>query len=275
MARIEKHAPGSFCWAELGTTDPDAAKKFYTELFGWTSVDHLMGEGSYYTIFQLHGDDAAGLYGLNRRQVEAGVAPHWIPHVAVSSADEITARARDLGAHILAGPMDVFEAGRMAVVQDPQGAQLCIWQAKNHIGSRLGDLNNRHCWTELATPDAPAAKDFYTRLFGWTAHVQDWAGEPYTTWMNQGTPVGGMIEMSQARRGVPPHWMVYFSVPSCDERAAWVASVGGSIKVQPADIPNVGRFCVAGDPQGASFSMIQPTFQEAQQARTAQARRAP
>ena len=64
MPSIDKHAPGTFCWVELGTTDHDAAKKFYGSLFGWTFVDQAMGPGEFYTIFQLGGRDCAALYSM-------------------------------------------------------------------------------------------------------------------------------------------------------------------------------------------------------------------
>jgi tRNA U38,U39,U40 pseudouridine synthase TruA len=64
MPTITQHAPGAFCWPELGTTDQNAAKAFYSGLFGWTFRDTPMGPGVVYTIFQLDGRDAAALYTL-------------------------------------------------------------------------------------------------------------------------------------------------------------------------------------------------------------------
>jgi uncharacterized protein len=76
MATIEHHAPGAFCWSELGTTDPQAAKAFYGRLFHWAPKDIPMGDGSYYSILQAAGNDAAGLYGLRGEQRRQGVAPY-------------------------------------------------------------------------------------------------------------------------------------------------------------------------------------------------------
>src|ERR1017187_6588274 len=98
MAQIEKHAPGTFCWVELGTTDQDAAKHFYGSLFGWTFVDFPMGPGSVYTMFQLDGRTEAAGYKMNDR--EQGVPPHWNLYVWVEDAALSGARAVELGGKV-------------------------------------------------------------------------------------------------------------------------------------------------------------------------------
>lgn len=253
MATIEAHAPGSFCWAELAAADPPAAQRFYGEVLKWEGVAAPGG----YTMLRSDGDDAAGLHRLAEERRQQGVLPHWRVYVAVADADETAARAAQLGGRAVSAPFDVMDLGRIAVLQDPQGAQFGIWQAKAHPGSRAGGVNFRHCWSELATTSAAEAKPFYTRLFGWTVHEQDMGGFVYTTWVNQGAPAGGMLQMTAEWGDSPPGWMVYFSVPSCDDAAAKVAALGGRIHVRPRDIPGVGRFAVLADPQGAVFALIQ------------------
>lgn len=257
MSGIEKHAPGTFCWVELGTSDPVAAKSFYTSLFGWSGVDNPMDKGMFYTMLQLNGQDVGGLYGLMEEQKKQGVPPHWMPYVSVENADQVAARANELGGKVLHPPMDVFEHGRMAVLQDPQGAVFSLWQPMKHIGARSAEMNNRHCWTELNARDAASAKEFYTRLFGWTTHEQQMGPTAYTSWINEGKPAGGMLQMTAEWGDVPPHWMVYFSVADCDGSVAKAESLGGKACVQPTEVPGVGRMSVLNDPQGAYFSIIQ------------------
>jgi predicted enzyme related to lactoylglutathione lyase len=79
--------------------------------------------------------------------------------------------------------------------------------------------------------------------------------------------MGGLLPMQGAQwQGVPPHWSIYITVADCDERAARAGQLGGKVCVPPTDIPNVGRFSVIGDPQGAMFNIIQMTamYQSAQ-----------
>ena len=97
MAHIDSHPPGSFCWLELTTTDQNAAKSFYSSLFGWTSVDNPMGPGEVYTTFELEGRPASAAYTLNKQQAAQGVPPHWAIYVAVESADATASRVPALG----------------------------------------------------------------------------------------------------------------------------------------------------------------------------------
>ena len=255
MSGIESYAPGSFCWAELATTDLAAAKQFYGEMFGWTAVDMPMPEGVY-TLFQSAGNNAAAVY-----TPRPGVPVHWGVYFSVASADESAAQIEPCGGKLIAGPFDAHDAGRMAVGQDPQGAVFSLWQAKRHIGATHGGPLGQVVWPELATSDPAGAAAFYTRLFGWKTKPETVGAEaPYTEWLNEGASIGGLMPMhGEEWRGVPPHWMIYITVADCDERAARAGQLGAKVCVPPTDIPNVGRFSVIADPQGAVFSLIQMT----------------
>src|ERR1700704_1030751 len=117
MPTITQHAPGSFCWPELASSDQDAGKKFYSGLFGWTFKDNPISDGEMYTIFQLGGRDCAALYTMRPEMKKQGVPPHWGSYVAVANADEAAAKARQIGGTIIMEPFDVMENGRMAVIQ--------------------------------------------------------------------------------------------------------------------------------------------------------------
>jgi predicted enzyme related to lactoylglutathione lyase len=152
-------------------------------------------------------------------------------------------------------------AGRMAVAQDPQGAVFSLWQAKRHIGATHGGPLGQVVWPELATSDPAGAAGFYTRLFGWKTKPETGVAEaPYTEWLNGAASIGGLLPMQGDQwQGVPPHWTIYITVADCEERAARAGHLGGKVCVPPTDIPNVGRFSVIADPQGAAFSLIQMT----------------
>src|SRR5215469_6339218 len=121
MANVDKHAPGSFSWVELATTDQSAAKTFYTGLFGWAVTDNPMGPNEYYSIFKLKGRDVAAGYTLRKDQRDRGVPVHWSLYIATDNADQTATKATDAGGTILMPPMDVMDAGRMAVIHDPTG----------------------------------------------------------------------------------------------------------------------------------------------------------
>jgi predicted enzyme related to lactoylglutathione lyase len=253
---INRANAGNFCWFELATSDQTAAKKFYGGLFGWTAQDVPMGPDSFYTMFLLRGRNVGAAYTLMPDQAKQGVPPHWGTYVAVANVDETIAKAKTLGGAMLVGPMDVAEHGRMAVLRDPTGAVISLWQAKQHQGVGLWGEEGAFCWSELMTRDTTAATRFYTALFGWTTKVSDGAGFPYTHWQNAGTGIGGMMAIMEQWGPMPPHWINYAQVKNCDETAAKTTSLGGKVCMPPTDIPNTGRFAMLQDPQGAMLSVI-------------------
>jgi predicted enzyme related to lactoylglutathione lyase len=252
MAKIESYAPGSFCWAELATGDPDGARKFYTGMFGWTPVDMPI-PGGVYTIFQSGGNDAAAM-----APAQPGVPTHWGVYFSTADVDASAAKVQSLGGKILAGPFDVMDAGRMAAAQDPQGAAFSLWQAKQHIGITHGGPLNQVTWPELWTPDPAGATAFYKALFGWkTTPETGVEAAEYVEWINGAQHIGGLLPLRGERQGLPKCWIVYVTVADCDERTAKARELGGKIWMPPTDLSNVGRFSVIADPQGAAFSLIQ------------------
>ena len=252
MSKIDLYAPGAFCWAELATSDTAAAKKFYSEMFGWTALDNQMPQGVY-TLFQVDGLDAAGM-----AQGPPGVPVHWGVHFAVKSVDETAALAAAEGGKVLAGPFDAHEYGRMAVVQDPMGAVFSIWQAYKSIGATYGGPLNQVVWPELATPDPNAAVAFYSKLFGWGMKSETGLDEAiYGEWQFGGSSMGGLLpQRGDMWKGIPSYWMLYVTVADCDERAAKAVELGAKLRVPPRDIPTTGRFSMFVDPQGATICII-------------------
>lgn len=247
MTEMTRYEPGVFCWVELMTTDWPAARDFYTGLFGWTANETPMGEGQPpYVMLEKNGKSVGALYQGDPAQ---GIPPNWSNYVAVSSADETAAKAKSLGGTVMMEPFDVFDFGRMSVMQDPQGAVFAIWEAKKHIGATVRDEVNTLCWNELQTSDVAAARRFYEQLFGWKFKVSDEYSEIHTP-----QPIGGIMDLKQP--GVPPNWMPYFAVDDCEGIVDRAQKAGAKVYMPPTDIPNAGRFSVLADPQGAVFAVI-------------------
>jgi predicted enzyme related to lactoylglutathione lyase len=112
-------------------------------------------------------------------------------------------------------------------------------------------------WCELMTTDVEAAKGFYTKLFGWDTEVMTMPGMSYTVVKAGGKGIGGIMDMPpDAPRGTPPMWGSYVTVDDVDATAKTAEKLGAKLLVPPRDIPDVGRFCVIQDPQGAVISAI-------------------
>ncbi len=256
MQESPEYAPGTFCWVELGTTSGEAAKKFYTELFGWDFTDHPMGPSGVYTMLQLNGKDVGALYQMPPEMTSHGIPPHWMSYASVTSADESAEKAKSFGGTLMKDPFDVFDAGRMAVIQDPTGAVFSIWQAIKHKGAGVVNQPGSFCWNELATTDSQKAGDFYSSLFGWDRDVQNFGPMEYTMFTNGGRPAAGMFVITPEMGNVPPHWLVYFAVDDCDARTQKANDLGAKTLKPPDDIPGIGRFSILHDPQGAVFAII-------------------
>lgn len=232
--------------------DVSAAAKFYSAVFGWEAVESTMTDTPY-LLFQIEGRDVAAAYPVSGE--ERHEPPHWNSYVSVASADETASRAVSLGGTIVDAPFDVIDAGRMAVLQDPTGAAVCLWEAKGHVGAEVLNEEGALCWSELSTTDPEAAERFYTALFGWTAKHGPQLDE-YVEFLNQDDPIAGMIQIEPEWGQLASNWMPYFAVGNVDDALELVLDNGGSTIVPAFDIPNVGRMAIAHDPQGALFGLF-------------------
>lgn len=259
MGTRASYEPGTFSWVDLATTDPDGAKGFYGELFGWVANDAPVGDGRVYTMLSLGEDSVAALYEMMDGQRESGMPPSWLSYVTVADADDAAARAHELGGTVHMAPFEVMEAGRMAVVGDPTGAVFAVWEPREAIGAtRVNDIG---CltWNELATADPEAARAFYAGLFGWDFEAMDTGDAPgYWIVAHSGAASGrggGIREQGPQEAGVPPHWLPYFTVGSPDAAAETAEARGGGVLAQPMDLP-AGRIAVLRDPAGAVFGVF-------------------
>ncbi len=252
MGERTQYAPGTFSWTDLTTTDQDAAKAFYGNLFGWEADDRPVGDGIVYSMMQLGGKDVAAISPQPKMLRDAGAPPTWNSYVTVESADASADRAKELGATVMAPPFDVMDAGRMSVIQDPQGAFFAIWEPRESIGAGLVNAPGALSWNELASPDLDASRSFYSALFGWTIEPFEGSPEPYLSIKNGDANNGGIRPAAPA--GTPPHWLVYFATEDIDTGLAKVEELGGAKLAGPMDI-QIAKIGVVHDPQGAVFAL--------------------
>lgn len=253
MPRIERHAPGSFSWVELATSDQEAAKAFYSSLFGWQPADMPMGPGEYYTMFNVSGGVLGACCKLQPSMV--GVPPNWGLYITVENADETVTKAAAAGGRVMAPAFDVMSFGRMAVLQDPTGATFMIWEPKDHIGSTVGGELGTMVWADLNSKDPAAAAKFYSNVFGWEVSPgKDNSG--YLHIKNGDQFIGGMADLQNPN--APAHWLIYFLVADCDASTAKAKELGAKVFMGPMSMEGVGRWTVLADPQGAVSALFQP-----------------
>lgn len=250
MSERTAYEPGTPSWVDLSTPDPAAAKEFYGGLFGWEAADAgPVEETGGYAMFTLRGKQVAGIGPL----MDPNQPAVWSTYVSTDDADAAVGRAREAGGQVIVEPMDVMDAGRMAVVAHPAGGYVGLWQPGRHIGAELVNEPGSLTWNQLHTRDKDGAAAFYGAVFGWT--VGDFGGAG--VWNLGDHAIGGIMGMPPGTPDeVPAFWMTVFSVADADESVAKASDLGGTIVSPPEDLEGIGRFALLTDPQGVYFGII-------------------
>ena len=249
MQEVTKYPPGAFSWADLLTTDVEAAKRFYGALFGWTFQDWPMGEGMFYTFAHRYDKPVAGM------MADPTAPPTWQLYVTVEDADALARTVRAAGGAVPEAPVDVFDNGRMFHFQDPTGGVLAVWQPYNFAGTGLSAGPGVPVWFELWTGDVAAAVDFYGKVFGWRGGI-DQSGEYTYAGLHNGEAPVTVIMSSSAQFGEPlSGWVLYFGSADVPADAAKVQELGGVVTYGPTEMSGY-PFAICRDPQGAVFLLM-------------------
>jgi len=238
---------GRFVWHEQVSPEPQKAQGFYTELFGWGTEIFNAGEFDY-TMISAKGQTHGG-FG---KAMEGAPPPHWLSHVRVADVDETIAKAKQAGGKLAAGPFDMDDVGRMAIIGDPQGAYISAYQPLAEGPVPQGVF----VWDELGTNDAVGAQRFYEVIFGWTTTDMGPEYGGYRIFNSGDTGIAGFMTLQDT--SVPPMWLPYVAVENPDATVAKATELGAAALFEPMDVPKVGRIAVLRDPQGATFGIIRP-----------------
>ena len=247
MPEVTSHEVGVPSWVDIGTQDPQTSLAFYGELFGWEGQD--MGEeAGHYTIVSKNGKQVAAT-----SPAEDPPPPRWTTYVNVDDVDAVAKRAEAAGGTVVMGPMDVMDAGRMAIFADTTGAVIAAWQPGSHIGAQLVNEPGAFIWNELSTKDIAKSKAFYSAVFGW-----DWGGsDDYAEATVQGRVIGGVTpRRPDMPAEAPDMWLVYFGSADVDADFENAKRLGATSVAEPMEIPGTGRFAVLRDPQGGAFALF-------------------
>jgi len=272
MPDRDGYIPGVPCWVDTSQPDPQASLPFYQGLFGWEFED-AMPEGSdqEYFMGRIRGRDVAAVGSI---PPDGPPMALWNTYVAVADADAAASTAAEAGGTVIMPPFDVMDAGRMAVIADPEGAVFNVWQANRQVGAQVVNEHGSLNFNGLATRDPDAAAVFYGAVFGWRvldlAAGRMWALPGYGDHLEENSPglrdqmaqMGapeGFIDVVAALNPIaadddatPAHWNVTFGVDDADATAAAARDLGGEVITGPLDAPWT-RMAVIRDPQGATF----------------------
>jgi predicted enzyme related to lactoylglutathione lyase len=251
------HTIGTFCFAELVSPTPDAALRFYGDLFGWT-VEEVPGPSHPYWLFQIEGRVVAGLRPIPRGR------QRWIPYVAVTRLDGIVAQAERLGGRAGHEPSSISGVARMATIVDPHERIVGLWEADGRSGAERQELPGSVWWVEMLAHDVIGATHFYSRLFGWKASERSLGHltHSYVVYSVGSESVAGAITIQPNWGTVPERWQVIFAVTDLDRTIDQTHGLGGSDELAPIEIPNVGRSTGLRDDRGGLFFAMQPARSE-------------
>jgi len=245
---------GRFCWFDLMTSNPDEAPDFYGQIAGWTTMPWDGGDKPY-TMWMNGDTPLGGVMQLQDEAVNAGAPPHWLAYISTPDIKATTAKARELGATVMA-EMEIPSVGSIAIITDPQGTVFSAFQPSGDTPGHdepagVGEFS----WHELATDDWEAAWAFYSSLFGWqeTDRMDMGEGGMYQMYGRGAHPLGGMFNR-------PPEmpwssWLFYITVSDVNAAADKVKALGGKILNGPMEVPGGDVVAQCLDPQGAAFAI--------------------
>lgn len=257
MSAVTEYPVGVFCWFDLATTDADGARGFYQELLGLTATD-LESDREVYTVLQKDQKSVCALYAMSQEMRVQKMPSHWLSYVSVESVDASVDNVETLGGTVMQTPIDVADAGRMAVVSDPAGAIFALWEPRRIAGAEVVGEPGTPCWSELHTDQPEGSEDFYGALLGWSTREGSGPEQPYVEFHLGDRGVGGLLKRGGDEGDAPSGWTVYFGVEDCDVVVERAKSLGGGLLGSgPVTVKGVGRFAFLRDPQGAIFAVIQ------------------
>jgi uncharacterized protein len=248
------HAPiGAPCWVDLMTSDTGRASDFYTRLFGWEAEEPNPDFGGYFNFTK----DGARVAGGMTSQPDAGMPNVWSVYLETDDARKTVETAGARGGQPIVPASDVADLGTMAMVLDPGGAAIGMWQPGLHKGFGVVAEPGAPAWFELYTRDYAKAVDFYRDVFRWDTHIMsDTPDFRYTTLGEGDAAAAGIMDASGSLPDeVPSHWAVYFGTADTDASLEQIAGLGGAVVTGAEDTP-YGRMATATDPTGAMFKLV-------------------
>lgn len=246
-------ASGAPCWADLWTSDVEASRHFYSELFGWTAEEPSAEFGGYFTFTLPGGIPIAGGMG---DMGEMRADNSWKPYLATPDAEKAARSAGDAGGTVVAPPMAVADLGIQAVVLDPTGAVVGLWEPRSFAGFAMTGEPGTPSWFELHTREPEKALSFYQSVFGLEPDRAEGGG--YTTLRDaSGTDRAGVMDASSTLPAtLAARWAIFWVTEDIDSSLAKVKELGGS-PAEPTESP-YGRVAAATDPTGTSFNLHSP-----------------
>jgi predicted enzyme related to lactoylglutathione lyase len=242
---------GAPIWFDLSTSDVDKSAQFYAAVFGWEVSDPGPDYGGYKN-FTSHGKRVAGMMASQGNQYPDG----WMVYLKSDDAEASVDAVAAAGGTVMFDPMEVADLGRMAVVVDPAGAAVGIWEPASMTGFEVENEANAPVWWELHTLKYADEVAFYQSAFGWEMEVMGDTDEfRYTQYRVDDAEYAGIMDGTAfLSEDVPAIWEIYIGTHDVDGTIEKALALGGSVVEEPEDTP-YGRLAKIKDPTGATIKL--------------------
>lgn len=249
MPKAGRFRTGVPCWIDLAVPDPQRARRFYGELFGWEFVD----TGGGFAVATLRGA-AVAMVGPQLLADDPGGGA-WRTYLAADDVDLAAARVREAGGRLLGEPFDVPDQGRSASAVDALGVAFGIWQGGANPGAGLVNEPGALTWNDHLSTDPQRAREFYRRVFGHSYRAVPDGPDGYTVIRVGEQPAGGIGSRPAALPGAPAAWLTYFGAAGTEALVERLTELGGEVVAAPRPTP-FGTVAVVRDDGGAAFGLI-------------------
>ena len=248
MPAPDPPVPGTPIWVDLACDDVEAAGRFYREVVGFEAEPGDPQFGGYATCL-VRGKRVCALAPKMDPRQPTG----WTTYLHTPDAAATVAAAERAGGSVVSAPMQVGEFGTLAILQDPTGAVVGLWQPGTHPGAELVNEPGSWGWAHCNTPDPERAAAFYAEVFGIATEPMDVGGMAMLSLSVDGRPVAGISEPMGGAPGA--WWSTDFVVDDCDAATEHARAAGAEVLVEPFDFP-FGRNAIIKDPQGAAVGLF-------------------
>jgi uncharacterized protein len=249
-----EHHPGKFVWADLFTTDPVAATRFYSGLFGWTANTITQG-GKAYTVFSNGSQPVAGLAPRPPSNIKR--PSRWIGYIAVTNIAAALKLVTNAGGQVRADARDFPQRGAQAIIADNEGSTVGLLQSTSgdspDIEPRPGDWN----WFELFVKQPQAVSNFYRRVINYDV-APDLRTERKHDFLlgSDGVDRAGVAPLPDSE-DAKPGWLCVVRVASIEEMVARVVRLGGEVLVAPRPAAFGSRFAIIADSTGGTVGLVE------------------
>jgi len=246
-----EHLPGKVIWHDLVTPDLEAAKRFYSGLFGWSFRDI----GSGYSVAYNEGEPVGGIF---ERPLAAGShrQPLWLSFIAVGDAGNIVRAAEQDGAKLLAGPKGHPNRGDQAVLSDPEGAMFAVLASSNGDPADYLPSTGDWIWSAVLVHDPDQEAAFYQKVFDYDVFDIS-EGEPLQVVLSSQDYARATIRPLVHGAHGRPRWLGFVRVADVASSASKAKSLGARVLVEPRTDRQGGRIAVIADPSGAPLGLME------------------